>query len=205
MRTLISAALDRSRTTLLLLIALLLAGLGAWQAIPKEANPDIPIPIIYVSMTLEGVSPEDAERLLVRPMEQELRSIEGLSKLTAQAGEGHASLNLEFDAGFDPAQALTDVREQVDIAKADLPDEAEEPRVVEVNVGLFPVLSIGLSGPIEESRRVAVARRLKEEIEGIPRSSRSTSAATGKTCWKSSSTRWCWTAMASISRPCSTA
>ncbi|WP_069383384.1 efflux RND transporter permease subunit [Halomonas caseinilytica] len=168
MRTLISAALDRSRTTLLLLIALLLAGLGAWQAVPKEANPDIPIPVIYVSMTLEGVSPEDAERLLVRPMEQELRSIEGLRKLTAQAGEGHASLNLEFDPGFDPDQALTDVREQVDIAKADLPDEAEEPRVVEVNVGLFPVLSIGLSGPIEESRRVSVARRLKEEIEGIP-------------------------------------
>ncbi len=167
MRRLIDAALERSRTTLMLLVALLLAGLAAWQSIPKEANPDVPIPIIYVSMALEGVSPEDGERLLVRPMEQELRSIEGLRKLTAQSSEGHAALTLEFDAGFDADQALTDVREKVDIARADLPAEADEPRVMEVNVGLFPVLSIGLSGPIEEERRVAIARRLKEEIEGI--------------------------------------
>ncbi|WP_280549401.1 efflux RND transporter permease subunit [Halomonas sp. 11-S5] len=168
MRTLIEAALDRSRTTLLLLVALLLAGLAAWQAIPKEANPDVTIPIIYVSLSLEGVSPEDGERLLVRPMEQELRSIEGLRKMTAQSSEGHAAVTLEFDAGFDPDQALTDVREKVDIARAELPAEAEEPRVTEVNVALFPVLSIGLAGPLEERRRLAVARRLQQEIEGIP-------------------------------------
>ncbi|TDR49579.1 multidrug efflux pump [Halomonas ventosae] len=168
MRSLIEAALDRSRTTLLLLVALLLAGLAAWQAIPKEANPDVTIPIIYVSMSLEGVSPEDGERLLVRPMEQELRSIEGLRKMTAQASEGHAAVTLEFDAGFDPDQALTDVREKVDIARAELPAEADEPRVTEVNVALFPVLSIGLAGPLEERQRLAVARRFQEEIEGIP-------------------------------------
>ncbi|MFC2992608.1 efflux RND transporter permease subunit [Halomonas tibetensis] len=167
MRTLIEAALDRSRTTLLLLAALLLAGLAAWQVIPKEANPDVAIPIIYVSLSLEGVSPEDGERLLVRPMEQELRSIEGVRKMTSQASEGRAAVTLEFDAGFDPEQALTDVREKVDIARAELPQEADEPRVMEVNVGLFPVLSIGLSGPLEETQRLAVARRLKEEIEGI--------------------------------------
>ncbi|WP_416137665.1 efflux RND transporter permease subunit [Halomonas sp. HK25] len=167
MRTLIEAALERSRTTLLLLGTLLLAGLAAWQAIPKEANPDVAIPIIYVSLSLEGVSPEDGERLLVRPMEQELRSIEGVRKMTSQASEGHAAVTLEFDAGFDPDQALTDVRERVDIARAELPQEADEPRVMEVNVGLFPVLSIGLSGQLDETRRLAVARRLKEEIEGI--------------------------------------
>ncbi|AXY42235.1 efflux RND transporter permease subunit [Halomonas sp. JS92-SW72] len=167
MRALIEAALDRSRTTLLLLAALLLAGLAAWQAIPKEANPDVTIPIIYVSLSLEGVSPEDGERLLVRPMEQELRSIEGVRKMTSQASEGHAAVTLEFDAGFDPDQALSDVRERVDIARAELPAEADEPRVMEVNVGLFPVLSIGLSGQLEERQRLAVARRLKEEIEGI--------------------------------------
>ena len=80
MRQLIAAAQERARTTLLLLTALLLAGLGAWQAIPKEANPDVAIPMIYVAMSLEGVSPEDGERLLVRPMEQELRSIEGCAR-----------------------------------------------------------------------------------------------------------------------------
>ncbi|HBP79114.1 MAG TPA: hypothetical protein DD685_09695, partial [Halomonas sp.] len=67
MRQLINAALTHTRTTLLLLVGLLLAGTAAWQAIPKEANPDVTIPIIYVSLALEGVSPEDGERLLVRP------------------------------------------------------------------------------------------------------------------------------------------
>jgi multidrug efflux pump len=168
MRTLIVAALDRSRTTLLLLLALLLAGLAAWQAVPKEANPDVPIPIIYVSLALDGVSPEDGERLLVRPMEQELRTIEGVRKMTAQSSEGHAAVTLEFDAGFDPRQALADVRERVDIANASLPDEAEEPRVFEVNVGLFPVLTLGLSGPIEEPQRLAIARQLQDAFEGVP-------------------------------------
>lgn len=168
MRSLIEAASSHARTTLLLLVALLVAGTTAWQAVPKEANPDVTIPFIYVSMMLEGVSPEDAERLLIRPMEQELRSIEGLRQLTAQAAEGHASVTLEFDPGFNPDQALTDVRERVDIAKVDLPEEAEEPRVIEVNVGRFPILTIGLSGPVDEERRVLAARRLKQAIEGIP-------------------------------------
>jgi multidrug efflux pump len=167
MRQLIDAAITYSRTTLMLLVGLLLAGIAAWQVIPKEANPDVTIPIIYVSMTLEGVSPEDGERLLIRPMEQELRGIEGLHKFTAQASEGHASITLEFDAGFDADTALSDVREKVDIARSSLPSEAEEPRVTEVNVSEFPVLTLGLSGQLDLRERVAVARRLKDEIEGI--------------------------------------
>lgn len=167
MRQLINAALTHTRTTLLLLVGLLLAGTAAWQAIPKEANPDVTIPIIYVSLALEGVSPEDGERLLVRPMEQEVRGIEGLRKFTAQSSEGHASVTLEFDPGFDPDTALADVRERVDIARSSLPDEAEEPRVMEVNVSEFPVLSIGLSGELDTRERMTIARRLKEEIEGI--------------------------------------
>ncbi|UXZ53012.1 efflux RND transporter permease subunit [Halomonas sp. 7T] len=167
MRQLINAALTHTRTTLLLLAGLLLAGIAAWLTIPKEANPDVTIPIIYVSLSLEGVSPEDGERLLVRPMEQELRGIEGLRKFTAQSSEGHAAVTLEFDPGFDPDTALSDVRERVDIARSSLPTEAEEPRVMEVNVSEFPVLTIGLSGQLDTRERMMIARRLKEEIEGI--------------------------------------
>ncbi|MCS2609113.1 efflux RND transporter permease subunit [Halomonas dongshanensis] len=167
MRQLIDAALHHTRTTLFLLVSLLLAGVAAWQVIPKEANPDVTIPMIYVSLTLEGVSPEDGERLLIRPMEQELRGIEGLRKFTAQASEGHASVTLEFDAGFDPDTALSDVRDRVDIARSELPSEADEPRVMEVNVSEFPVLTIGLSGQLDTRERITIARRLQEEIEGI--------------------------------------
>ncbi|MFI8744259.1 efflux RND transporter permease subunit [Pseudomonas sp. NPDC077186] len=167
MHTLIAAALDRSRTSLLFLAFLILGGLAAYIAIPKESNPDVAIPIIYVSVTLEGISPEDGERLLVRPLEQELRSLEGVKEMRSVSSEGHASVTLEFDAGFDAKVALADVREKVDTARSKLPEEADEPTVNEVNVALFPVLSIGLSGPIAETELVYIARRLKENIEGI--------------------------------------
>ncbi|MCC5879557.1 MAG: efflux RND transporter permease subunit [Idiomarina sp.] len=167
MESLIRAAQQRSRATILLFVIIIFGGLAAYQAIPKEANPDVPIPIIYVSMVYQGVSPEDAERLMVRPMEQELRGIEGLRKMTSIAGEGHASVTLEFDAGFDSRSALQDVREKVDRARAYIPQEAEEPTVHEVNVALFPVLSVGLSGPLSEEVLIRTARLLKEEIEGL--------------------------------------
>lgn len=167
METLIRAALDRSRATLLLFAFLLLAGFAAYQAIPKEANPDVAIPMMYVSVTLEGVSPEDADRLLIRPLEQELRSLEGVKKMTSISSEGHASVMLEFDAGFDARRALQDVRERVDAARSKLPTEADEPRVHEVNVALFPILSVALSGPIPEAELIYIARRIKQELEGI--------------------------------------
>lgn len=168
MKALITAAIDRGRAVTTLLIFLLIAGVAAYKAIPKEANPDVAIPMMYVSMTLDGISPEDAERLLVRPMEHELRSLEGIKKMTGIASEGHASVMLEFDAGFDPDKALQDVRVKVDAARSKLPGEADEPTVNEINVALFPVLSIGLAGPVSEAELVYIARRLQENIEAIP-------------------------------------
>lgn len=167
MKAIIEAAIDRGRAVTTLLIFLFIAGLTAYQVIPKEANPDVAIPMMYVSMTLDGISPEDAERLLVRPMEHELRSLEGVKKMTGIASEGHASVMLEFDAGFDADKALQDVRVKVDDARAKLPGEADEPTVNEINVALFPVLSIGLAGPVSENELVYIARRLQENIEGI--------------------------------------
>ncbi|MFV8571523.1 efflux RND transporter permease subunit [Marinobacter sp. SBS5] len=168
MRALITAAMDRSRTTLLAFLFLLIGGMVSYQVIPKESSPDIAIPVIYVAMKLDGISPEDAERLLVRPMEQELRSLEGIKEMRGNASEGHASVMLEFDAGFDSDKALQDVREKVDTARSKLPQEADEPRVHEINVSLFPVLSIGLSGPLSERELITIARRFQDAIEGVP-------------------------------------
>tara|TARA_R110002126_G_scaffold75469_28_gene188457 strand:- start:10831 stop:13890 length:3060 start_codon:yes stop_codon:yes gene_type:complete len=168
MNAIIQAAISRSRASLMLLLFLFIAGITAYQTIPKEANPDVAIPMMYVSMSLDGISPEDGERLLVRPMEHELRSLEGIKKMTSTSSEGHASVMLEFDAGFDADQALADVRVKVDAARAKLPSEADEPTVNEINVGLFPVLSVGLSGPVSESQLVYIARQLQENIEAIP-------------------------------------
>jgi multidrug efflux pump len=163
----IDAALSRSRTTLSALLLILIAGTVAYVDIPKESDPDVNIPIVYVRMHHDGISPEDAERLLLRPMETELRGIEGVKEMRANSYEGGASVVLEFDAGFDADKALTDVREKVDLAQPDLPDDTDEPTVHEVNVSLFPVLVVTLSGDIPERKLLHLARGLRDEIEGI--------------------------------------
>ncbi|MDF1794707.1 MAG: efflux RND transporter permease subunit [Thalassobaculaceae bacterium] len=168
MNALISAALNRSRTTLSALLLILIAGTVSYIEIPKEADPDINIPIIYVSIGFEGISPEDSERLLLRPMEQELRSIEGIKEMRSTAYEGGANVVLEFDAGFDADKALTDVREKVDIAKPELPEDTDEPTVNEVNFSLFPVLVVTLSGDVPEQILLRTARQLRDAVEGIP-------------------------------------
>ena len=167
MRTIIDAALARSRTTLSALLLILIAGTVAYIDIPKESDPDVNIPIIYVRMHHDGISPEDAERLLLRPMETELRGIEGVKEMRATGYEGGASVVLEFDAGFDADKALTDVREKVDLAQPDLPDDTDEPTVHEVNFSLFPILVVTLSGDLPERKLLQLARGLRDEIEGI--------------------------------------
>jgi multidrug efflux pump len=168
MTALVDAAIQNNRVVLLILIFILITGSLAYLQIPKESEPDIAIPIIYVSLAHEGISPEDAERLLVRPMEKELRTIEGIKEMQAVAGEGHASVTLEFDAGFDSEQALRDVLQKVDIARAELPDSSEEPTVHEINLSLFPILVITLSGEVPERTLLLLARQLKDAIEAIP-------------------------------------
>ena len=165
MHTIIEAAFSRNRAVILLLLFFLLSGLLSYLAIPKEAEPDVAIPIIYVSMNHDGISPEDSERLLIRPMEKELQSIAGVRDMTSTASEGHGSVMLEFDPGFDPAVALVDVREKVDAAKSDLPGDTDEPAVHEINVALFPVITVSLAGPIPERSLLRIARSLKEKIE----------------------------------------
>ncbi|POF55951.1 MFS transporter, partial [Vibrio vulnificus] len=132
MLSVIDAVLSRSRTMMTLLVMILLAGIGTYMTIPKESSPDITIPIIYVSVGHQGISPTDAERLLVRPIEQELRSIEGVKEMTSTASEGHASVMLEFTVGVDLAKAMADVRDAVDLAKPKLPADSDEPTVNEV-------------------------------------------------------------------------
>ena len=168
MRTLIDASLSRTRTVLSIFILLIISGWVTYQTIPKEANPDVTIPFIYVSIVHDGISPEDAERLLVRPMEIELRAIEGVKEMTAVASEGHASVTLEFFAGSDPKEALADVRDKVSLAKAKLPSDTEEPEVHEVLMeDEQPTITLTLSGDIPERGLLTIARNLKDELESI--------------------------------------
>ncbi len=164
----IESAMSRSRTVLLSLAIVLIGGVAAYMTIPKEAEPDIEIPMFYVSIKLDGISPEDSERLLVRPMEQELRTIEGIKEMTANAYEGGANVRLEFYAGIDIDKSLQDVREKVNKAKAKIPSDAEEPTVSEVKMSRFdPMLILNLAGEVSERTLTTIARDLKEKFEGL--------------------------------------
>ena len=166
--TLIDAGVKKSRTTLSILVLVLVTGLTAYINIPKEAEPDINVPIMYVSMTHEGISPEDADRLLIKPMEKELKTIEGVKEVRSNASLGYANVLLEFEAGFDSDKAVDNVREKVDTAKIDLPIGTEEPVVHEVNLSLFPVIIVSLGGDVPERTLLTLGRKLRDRIETIP-------------------------------------
>ena len=125
------------------------------------------MPVVHVSTTLQGISPEDAERLLLRPLETKLRSVEGLKELKSTAFLGGGDFILKFEAGFDADRALRDVRDKIDLAKPDLPAEADEPVVRKVNISLFPVLIVILSGDVPERTLVQHARDLQDRLEAI--------------------------------------
>ena len=105
----VETAIANARLTISVLLFLMLAGAMAYVSIPKEAEPDIQIPILYVSMHYDGISPEDSERLLLRPMETSLKSITGIKKMTSTAFQGGGNVLIEFQAGADLKKALTTV------------------------------------------------------------------------------------------------
>ena len=168
MNALIDAALSRIRTVMLLFVLTMIVGISALQTIPKESSPDITIPMAYISVGHEGISPEDADRLLYQPLYKELKSLDGLKDLISTASEGHLAVQLEFETNIDIDNALVDVREAVDSAKKELPSTTDEPKVYEINVSEFPVLVVGLAGNVDERVLFSISNDLKEKLEALP-------------------------------------
>ena len=169
MNALIDAAVTRTRTTLLMMAMVLIAGLIGLNSISIEAEPTIEVPFFAVMIYHEGISPEDSERLLVMPMERELRSVEGVRELTAYASEGSANLMVEFDAMFDLDEALVDLREAVDRAKPELPSTAEEPIIQEQTASEYPILQINfVAEDVPERTLYNIALDIRNEIEALP-------------------------------------
>jgi multidrug efflux pump len=156
------------RTVVFLMGIVISIGLLTYINIAKDAEPDIDIPLIYIGVAHQGISPEDAERLIVKPLENQLKTIEGLEDMMATAVNGFGSVMLEFDIKFDKDKALGDVREKVDMVKSKLPSDAEEPVVIEFNMAEMPTLVISLSGDVPDRTLFYHAKRLQTKIEAIP-------------------------------------
>ena len=164
----VKLAIRNSRLTISVLFFLLIAGAVSYMSIPKEAEPDVAIPIIYVSLAYQGISPEDSERLLLRPVETRMKSLTGVKEMRSAAYQGGGFVLIEFDPSRDLKAALDDVRNKVQDAKRDLPVAAEEPTVNEVNISEFPVLVVTLSGHVPERTLTAAARKLRDQFEEVP-------------------------------------
>ncbi len=167
MTSALAVILSRPKTVLTLMLVMIIAGAMTYISIPKEAQPDIDVPVYFVSVTQAGISPRDSERLLIRPMETKLRGLDGLKELTAVANQSNALVVLEFEIGTDKDKVLADIRDKVDQAKAEFPADANEPVIAETNFALQPTLIVTLSGNVPERTLYGFSRRLKDELEAI--------------------------------------
>ncbi len=159
----------KNRTTIAVLgLIIVIAGVYSYLTLPREAFPDIPIPQILISTSYEGVSPEDIETSVTMKIEKELNSIRGVKHVTSSSAEGLSLIDVEFMPDVATEVALQRVRDRVDRAKGDLPTDAKEPVISEINLAEMPIMYISLSGDVSPVQLKAIADTLQDEIETVP-------------------------------------
>ena len=165
----ITSAIGRSRTTLSIFAATLLTGLVSYFSIPIEMYPDVQVPIVITTVLHEGISPEDAERLLTKPAELELKAINGITEVSSISSENAATIITEFDFDVDSAAALADVRDAINRAKARFPQDTEEPIIQEISAVDQPIVQIAVGGEnVPERTLLRIAQNLQRQIELLP-------------------------------------
>lgn len=158
----------KNRTVIVVLTAILfIAGAFSYSSIPKESNPSIEIPIFIVNTIYPGISPSDMESLITQPIERELQGINGVKEIRSTTTESFSSVVVEFDLDVPLSEASQRVRERVDLARTELPPDAEEPFIVEIDLDDVPITTINLSANYSSSRLTEVAERLQDELEAL--------------------------------------
>jgi multidrug efflux pump subunit AcrB len=155
-------------TILVLAFILLLAGAFSYVRLPREAFPEIKLPLIFATVVYPGASPEDMEKLVAEKIEDKLEGLDGLRKVSSTSGEGYTTISVEFNANVPVETALRRVKDKVDEAKPDLPTDADEPVVQELNFSNIPVLVLSLSADYEGERLDEVAENLKDRLAAMP-------------------------------------
>lgn len=161
-------SIDNRISVLVLILLVAVMGVVSYITIPKESFPNITVPNIFVVTIYPGVSPEDMESLITRKLEDELSNISDVKTMTSTSSEGYSNINLEFNTGINIDEALQKVREKVDLAKPELPEDAEDPTIQEVNLSEFPIMQVNLSGDYSLDILKEFAEDLQEDIEAVP-------------------------------------
>ena len=160
-------SIDNRTSVFILTFIILIIGIVSYTSLPREAAPDVSIPLVIVSTPYFGVSPEDIESLITQPIEKELNAISEIKKITSSSLEGFSTIQAEFESGYDIDDALQKVREKVDKAEADLPTDAEKPNIIEINFSEFPIMTYNISGPVGLVKLKDIADELQDKIENI--------------------------------------
>ena len=163
-----NTAINNRIVVWILMIMIIVSGVYSYITIPKEAFPDIPIPYVVVSTSYEGVSPEDIESLITLKIEKEMAGVKGSKEITSTSAEGMSSVVVEFYPDVEMEDALQHVKDKVDQAKGELPDDAEEPTVKEISFADFPVMTVSISGDVSPVRLKSIADELDDAFEEIP-------------------------------------
>jgi len=159
----------KNRTTVAVLgLIIILMGGYSYLTLPREAAPDIPIPFILVTTIYEGVSPEDMETSVTMKIEKELNGIRGVEEITSSSAEGMSLISVEFTPDVPSEAALQRVRDRVDLAKGELPMDAEEPTIKEINFAELPIMLISLSGEVSPVQLKEVADDVQDALESVP-------------------------------------
>ena len=163
-----NVSLAHKTSIFVLLFIVVISGFVAYINLPRESFPDIKQPVIYVAAPYIGVAPMDMETLVVKPIEDRLQEITKIKKLTSKASEGYASIVAEFEPDIEVDEALRKVREKVDQARQDLPDDLDDPLVEEINFENIPIMIVSILGEQSLVRLKKIAEDLQDKIEDIP-------------------------------------
>ena len=161
-------ALNNKNTVYLFTIITIVFGLYSYIYMPKELYPDVQFPTVMVQTIYPGNPPVDMENLVTRPLEKEIESVKGIKKMTSSSAQDASSIFIEFQTNIDIKNALQDVKDAVDKAKSDLPDDLpSDPVVNDIDVSEFPVINVNLSGDFNTTELKDFAEDLKDEFETI--------------------------------------
>ncbi|MCR9069650.1 MAG: efflux RND transporter permease subunit [Rhodobacteraceae bacterium] len=160
-------AASRARMILAFVVLSLTVGTAAYIGLPKEGEPDIDIPGLFVSVPFPGISAADAERLLIRPMEAEFQDLDGMTTITATASEGFAGVFIEFEFGWDKGQTIADVRDAMGRAETEFPDGYQNWEISEINFSEFPIVVVALSGDAPERTLIRLANEMQDALEAL--------------------------------------
>ncbi|MCL5281652.1 MAG: efflux RND transporter permease subunit [Planctomycetes bacterium] len=159
----------KNRTTVAVLgLIIVLLGVYSYSTLPREAFPDIPIPYILVNTIYEGVSPADIETSVTMKIEKELNGIRGVKEVTSSSSEGMSMIVVEFTPDVSTDVALQHVRDRVDRVRGELPTDAKEPMITEINLAEFPIMQVSITGDVSPVQLKEIADDMQDAMETLP-------------------------------------